>query len=153
MHRHGISVMQKLGKSEGIRSTDNQKVSCLMLTLPSAACKPGISKETRGTLSHRKVNKADFKARVMGEAGRQPRGITLTDEQQDVWCPFMWNKRQTRDFTRVLSAWKTPLITHSRGDIRSQTQALSLLFYNHNQETRQRGINNAKHLSCKGECR
>lgn len=46
--------------------------------------KPGVSKETRGALSYRKVNKAEFKAQVMGEAGRQPRGITLTDEQQDV---------------------------------------------------------------------
>lgn len=46
--------------------------------------KPGVNKETRGALSYRKVNKAEFKAQVMGEAGRQPRGITLTDEQQDV---------------------------------------------------------------------
>lgn len=45
--------------------------------------KPGVIRETRRMLSYIK-NKAEFKAQVMGEAGRQPRGITLTDEQQDV---------------------------------------------------------------------
>lgn len=93
-------------------------------------------RETTGKYSYRKVNKAEFRARVMGEASRQPRGITLTGEQQDVWRLFTWNKRQTWDSTRVLSAWKT----HGRGEGRSQTQALSLLVYNHSQTTDRRRL-------------